>query len=340
MHTFFSTKNKKGLMAPKEAVILFFGALILVMTFWFLFKLYSVSLAGSDEGSIANLDRLSGEIKKLMESQYYADYKVINYFIGGDKILYGFDYDWDDSPVDTYRPQYKPSKCAYSACLCLYEKDGFSNQADRRDDGVIDCRSDGLHGEKVTLIADFLIVSGSIQQLYVEKIFDESDETYNIFISIIHTDDVNDISNMRLKTIDSGDKGAILGLVGQTSIDTTLATTLETLVVDETGQEMTFADFIVDGIEELYAGPSDFTEFGEKIESVAVFVRRTEFPDNPIEGNVYVVGRLIIREGNTEHPICFYDRYNAGRCESLRDVASIVELQTQVWPGIIEVIIG
>jgi len=175
MHNFFSKKNKKGDMPPpKELVILFFGALILVMLFWFLFKLASVSLAGSDDGSVGNLGRLSNEIKELMESQYDKDYKIINYFIGNDKILVGFDTDSSGEPSidrDTmfdasgnfilikkikqehFTKLYRSIKCGQSACLCMY-KDGIPNENDREkiEKNVIECKWKPFSGKKVTFL--------------------------------------------------------------------------------------------------------------------------------------------------------------------------------------------
>jgi len=253
MHTIFFKKNKKSMIMIQEAIILAFAAIILLVMISFGNQLYKATLGESDDGSKANFDSLYSEIKDLIDSPNDKEYRVINYFIGEKKILVEFGTDWNinsapstnvDAPHDGrgnfiilrtddiyFKKLYKSRECSNSACLCLY-KDKLPKESDKREEGLMRCRSDGISDKKIiffnensnkertdivipqrlftgtydgfTLLYNFKAGKGlGVHQIYIEKDFDESTETYNIYMSEINTGDPTDPANIRRKSLGS-----------------------------------------------------------------------------------------------------------------------------------------
>jgi len=201
MH-FFLKKNKKGFKwTLNEVIILAFAGFILVGMILFFFKLQSVVLSQPDDGSIANFDRLYTQVKELVESSDTQDYRVINYFIGKERILVGFSSDWDESKepsVNDDAPKYsgkniimlyrdipikfdklyKPFTCGTSACLCLY-REKIPTAPNKKNDGLLKCRSDGISDKTIDFFNEH---SNEDEDYFVipEKLFTETYDGFTI----------------------------------------------------------------------------------------------------------------------------------------------------------------
>jgi len=190
MHIISFTKNKKGFMTLNQAIILFFAAVIFIG-----YKLESAISSESGGGSIANLRRLSVEIKELIESPDDEDYRIINYFIVKRNILLG----WNTDATNVYSGiavgdgsimwsgAYKPSSCGNSACLCLYNG-APSGDFDERDNGVLECVREGMVGKNIDFsFTRIFETEGAltrkieIGEIYIEKT-KKADGTYTIYI--------------------------------------------------------------------------------------------------------------------------------------------------------------
>lgn len=196
-------------------IIFFFGAILLIATIAFFFKLQSAVLAEEDDGSKANLISLNEEIKELLRTSHDKDYKTINYFIAEGKMLLGFNKDTygdyaiiaaSGDPYLTEGPVYKPFDCGNSACLCLY--DGVpSHETYERDKGVLRCEREGtgknlvFSGSNIFKIGNLESLTHRTKQIYIEKT-EQPDGTYNIYLNDIDTSDINDEANKRKQEID------------------------------------------------------------------------------------------------------------------------------------------
>lgn len=220
MDSIFFRKNKKSTIVLKELVILALAAIVFLAVTVFFFRIIGSSASNEDAPSQANFERLYSTIKELIESPNDADYRIINYYIGYDRMVIGFERDWDENPhneiiavtlkIDEDDPIYRPSKCGSSACLCLYNED-LSQKEDEIEEGVLDCKSDGLSGKKIDFVINRVVdlstreksikagleEESKTKQIYIEKMFDGSE--YSIYI----TADMN-IANIRKERIDKG----------------------------------------------------------------------------------------------------------------------------------------
>ena len=233
MHSIFFKNNKKGTWTLKEVIILFFAAFLIIATFGFFNELQAAFFSQKDDGSIANFERLYSTEKELMESTDAKDYRTINYFIGKNKVLVGFDTDWKgdkEKIVDKFiwdSVIYKPFKCGNAACLCLYTDDWKPDDAAKRDKGVIECLSSVFSGKNIVFLSEgddkieprtaglpredikgnYLVFYGKdwgTKPIYIEKIY--KDGKYYIYISKINLDDSKDPANIRKKEIDKSRK--------------------------------------------------------------------------------------------------------------------------------------
>ena len=144
--------------------------------------------------------------------------KIMNYFIGEKRMLFGFDKDANGDYaliaasgdiMVSVGPVYKPFDCGNSACLCLY--DGVpSHDAGERDKGVLRCEREGT-GKNIVFsddspnifkIGDIESLTHRTKHLYIEKT-EEPEGTYNIYINEIDTSDINDEANKRKIEIDA-----------------------------------------------------------------------------------------------------------------------------------------
>ncbi len=217
MLAFFYKKNRKGVQwLTSETIIFFFGAILLIATIAFFFRLQSAVFADEDDGSKANLKRLNEEIKELLGTSYSKDYKIINYFIGEHRMLLGFDRDANGGYtliaasgdiMFSVGPVYKPFDCGNSACLCLY--DGApSHETAKRDQGVLRCEREGtgknlvFSGSNIFKIGNLESLTHRTKHIYIEKT-EQPKGTYNIYINVIDTSDPNDEANKRKIGIDA-----------------------------------------------------------------------------------------------------------------------------------------
>lgn len=221
MHTIFFKKNRKGIeWLTSETIIFFFGAILLIATIAFFFRLQSAVFADEDDGSKANLISLNDKIKELLGTSYdkdhSKDYRTMNYFIGEEKMLLSFNKDASGDysviaasgyPSLTVGPVYKPFDCGNSACLCLY--DGApSHETDKRDKGVLRCEREGtgknlvFSGSNIFKIGSLESLTRRTKQIYIEKT-EEPKGTYNIYINEIDTSDTSDPANKRKIGIDA-----------------------------------------------------------------------------------------------------------------------------------------
>jgi hypothetical protein len=167
MHTTFFNRNRKGFQwLTSETIILFFGAILLIATIAFFFRLQSTVFAEEDDGSKANFIRLQDEIKEMMTNNIAE--KTINYFISEDFVVAGFDTNWDDSKgksrnsenvifakwIFLHNSLYRPYKCGNSACLCLYKKiDRLPDKLEDSDKNVLDCRREGFTDKDIIFLS-------------------------------------------------------------------------------------------------------------------------------------------------------------------------------------------
>src|SRR3989338_6450267 len=195
MHAIFFKKNKKGIeWQISEMIVFFFGAILLIALVAFFLKLQSALFAEEDDGSIANLKRLNEEIKELLGTSPDQDSKIINYFIGEDKMLLGFDTGAtnDFTIIAQSKPgqmmfssAYRPFKCGDSACLCLYN--GVpGTTSPNSDQNVVDCTSGEISGKNIIFSSPGIFPipnlnpNNRIRQIRIEK--NKQGDTYNIDI--------------------------------------------------------------------------------------------------------------------------------------------------------------
>ncbi len=224
MNFFFSKKNKKGMeMQLSEIIMLVFGGLILIALIAFIYNLQAAVLSEPDEGSIANFNRLYKTIKELIESSDDRNYRVINFFTNRENTLVGFDTDWYEDPSEmkiiadgeSYlgddEPIYRPFKCGNSACLCLYDMK-ITQDPNKRNEGIIECRSDGLSSKNIEFVDLNLYRGLSILErvvpIYIEKTYG-TDKKYVIYINRIDITNLDDEANIRKKDIDKYKKPPI-----------------------------------------------------------------------------------------------------------------------------------
>src|SRR3989338_2289382 len=87
--------SRKGITwSLQEIVVLVFAVILLLALLDFSGQIYGALFAGKDDGSKANYDRLVLTIKEMTDPaktpQFQPNYRIINYFLGEDKILVPF----------------------------------------------------------------------------------------------------------------------------------------------------------------------------------------------------------------------------------------------------------
>ncbi len=246
MRNFFSLKDKKGqegsgTWGMKEIVILVLCAIGVYILLSVGSTLYAATISQKDEGSKANLNRLYNNVKTLLENNEPRAYIEDNYFLGEDRIMVGFDSNWDNSKKIIDVPSwpdsniYKPSLCGTSACLCLYSDDWDPKTAQNRNKGVLECRSEAFADKNIIFFSeggsiqpktigtqrldangnylifcngetDKLACAGNkweVQNIYIEKEYKKDENKYYIYISKINKDNPNDPATRRKQHIDS-----------------------------------------------------------------------------------------------------------------------------------------
>ena len=227
-------KNRKGAITDEigfnivEMCVVAVLLVFLVGVFW---KLWAASNTGKDDGSRANFEsRLYGNIKKLMDSSIDKDCFVASYFIGSDKILVGFDTQWNnenkvvDFAIDkSWHPfnVYKPYRCGNFACLCLYNTGWKPDDAAKRGDpGIEICSRSELFADKNIIFlseggdisvkttgkqredknGNYLVFYGKdfgVKRIYIEKNYKKEESKYYIYISRIDENKYDDPVNAR-----------------------------------------------------------------------------------------------------------------------------------------------
>ena len=242
-------KNKKADkdVLKETGLMVFAGIIIAVLTFGFLYKVYAAFFSEKDDGSKANFERLYGLVKEVMESKSDSTYLIDSFDMGNDRIFVGFDTRWENQKevagteidvngafmVDSFNI-YKPFKCGNSACLCLYTTDWEPMDSNKRDKGVLSCRSEAFAGKDVIFLSEgrdvnpktagvaredtngnYLVFFGEgfnkPQRLYIEKKYDSIQKKYYIYISKINEEDPNDPVYARKNWIDSAFGGGKTG---------------------------------------------------------------------------------------------------------------------------------
>ena len=231
-------KKKNGNVELWEIIMLVFGAfLVVVLVKVFFFDLPAALFSQKDDGSIANFDsKLYLSIKEMMQENSDG-YRIQNYFIGKKRILIGFDSNWDDNKqiiegnflqkfgigIFGKTNVFKPFKCGTSACLCLYTTSIEKGESNKRDAGVLECRSDIFAGKDVVFMSEggevepktagvkrsdaegnYLFLYGDqwqVQRIYIEKRTDG--KRIYIYISKIDESKSDDTANRRKLLIDS-----------------------------------------------------------------------------------------------------------------------------------------
>ena len=163
----FSSSRKGITWSLQEIVVLVFAVILLLAILDFSGQIYGALFAGKDDGSKANYDRLVLTIKEMTDPaktpQFQPNYRIINYFLGEDKILVAFDTDWS-TDVKVFEKHgifngyfsktpsfmYRPFACGTQACICLYTDKWEPADGAKRDSGIIDCVSQPFAGKKVT----------------------------------------------------------------------------------------------------------------------------------------------------------------------------------------------
>ena len=225
------SKNKRASTTfLEEVAILVLVVILLIPVLGFFSKLFAAQFSEKDDGSKANFDRLYNEIKQLMDDPSPKAYTTFNYFIGNDKILVGFDYNWDgNKQVINHRlwPDaniYKSFSCGNSACICLYNNNWKPKDAAKRDQGKISCGSDIFAGKDVVFFREgsniapktlglprddangnYLVLYGEdwkLQPLYIEKDYREREGKYYIYISKISEGKSDDPASIRKTAIE------------------------------------------------------------------------------------------------------------------------------------------
>ena len=225
-------KNRKGAITDEigfGVVELCIVAVLLVFLIGFGIKLYFAFNTGKDDGSKANFEnRLYGNIKKMMDSTTDKDCSVASYFIGSDKILVGFDTQWNNERkvVDFAIKKswhsfnvYKPYKCGNSACLCLYNTGWKPEDAAKRDFGIESCKTDIFSDKNIIFFSEgsdisvkttgkqredkngnYLVFYGKdfgVKRIYIEKNYKKEEGKYYFYISRIDENKYDDPVNSR-----------------------------------------------------------------------------------------------------------------------------------------------
>ena len=228
-------KNKKGdqdvIMESGKMILA--GILVVLLMGYFVVKLYAAYSSDEDDGSKANFINLYNEISKLMQSNSLINYKVDNFYIGDNKILVGFDTNWDNTKtvadfgaLSSSFNIYKPYKCGNSACICLFTTDWKPTDPSDRSSGIVECESNVFAGKNVVFLSEgqnveprtagsrredlddnYLIYYGkdwnrNTQRLYIEKKYDTGQNKYHIYIAKINERKSDDPVYLRKKSID------------------------------------------------------------------------------------------------------------------------------------------
>ena len=115
-------KNKKS-FTLEEAIVFAFAGVIFLATLFIGKELYASVTSEKDDGSIANFQsRLVPKIVEMHNNNKKFDYAQIDYFLGADKAVVGFNKNWNkeiDIAID------KPNECSSKACLCIFNRDNI-----------------------------------------------------------------------------------------------------------------------------------------------------------------------------------------------------------------------
>lgn len=192
------TKNKKGFMTLKEAVILIFAAILMLGMLGFVLKLQSAVRPGSDDAiSIANFNRLYSEILEVTKNTNFEDERIFNYYIGKETKLVAFDTNGNENKIDMlikigkervrFFDSKKPSHCGNDACICLYNVNKIDSDPDKRDDPVIECRMKELSDKNIVFENGLInkkdiINNEEITELRILRYYDADTKTYTINI--------------------------------------------------------------------------------------------------------------------------------------------------------------
>jgi len=232
MHAIFFKKKKKGFITLQEAIILFFGALILVGMIWFMVKLYSLFISDPDDGSIANFRRLHKEVIKLLEDQdSYPQTKQLNYFTSKDYVVVGFDTEWDafKGKEKHYRnlifgelgivkdQLFKPLRCGNSACLCLYKKGDLPSEPQDSERKLVECKLEGL-ADKTIIFGSSFNPAATFNYISQEDIVNALYVTGGRLDPASYKDDVF-ILEIAVHNWVSGDYGVFIGPWGSDFVD-------------------------------------------------------------------------------------------------------------------------
>lgn len=116
-------RNKKGI-ALEEVII--FGLVSFIFIFGvipFSARLYKTFNSNQDDSSTANFeDQLILKVQELLKSDKKLDYRQINYFLGDDRVVMGYNAEWnkdESGAAELVVP--KPKSCGSEACLCIYK---------------------------------------------------------------------------------------------------------------------------------------------------------------------------------------------------------------------------
>jgi len=241
--------SKKG-MDLKEAAYLVFAAILVIALYAFFTKLQGVIQGNKDDGSMANYDRLYEAMRDMIKNDLNSDkdskeYIIMNYYLGIDHYLVGFDTTWSNNLVVAAGDNiFKPFKCGNAACLCLYEGRGVWKDAADRDTQVQSCRSDELVGQNIIFSSEgaesviprtagekradgnthYLVLYGrpklltlakvfrkehriwEVAQIYVEDSYNAKSKTHTIYLSSIDTSNPAHPATKRKMEIDAGKK--------------------------------------------------------------------------------------------------------------------------------------
>lgn len=227
--------NKRGDLSLLVEIIFLVAAVSLAIgLFGFFDKVHAAIFGQKDDGSIASQNKLYTNIKKLIEDKTPQAYIIDDFFLGSDKILVGFDTDWNENAEiipGTLRifggyKLYKPFKCGNAACLCLYDSGLKMGDPAKRDEGVVNCLSQAFAGKKVVFLSEggnvapktagvqradgkgnYLFLYGEgwkLQRIYIEKSLEGN--VYYTYISRIDENKADDPANLRKKQIDEKKK--------------------------------------------------------------------------------------------------------------------------------------
>ena len=115
-------KSKKA-FTLEEAVKLGLAAFVFLFIFFAADKLYAAVTAEKDDGSSANFDKLAFKFQELVNNNKKLDYAEINYFLGNERAVVGYNELWDaEKNLEVLHLKIeKPGFCGDRACLCFFK---------------------------------------------------------------------------------------------------------------------------------------------------------------------------------------------------------------------------